>query len=51
MTYKELQAHVNGGFNFRITPDELALILDQMDRHEESVDPEWWKLRLWVIRN
>ncbi|KKK92826.1 hypothetical protein LCGC14_2699070 [marine sediment metagenome] len=40
-----------GGFRYAITPDELAWILDQMDRHEDAVDPGWWELRLWLIRN
>ncbi len=51
MTYKELKAHTIGGFHFRITPIELALILHQMDRHEDTVNADWWELRLWLIRN
>ena len=51
MTYKELQAHVKGGVHHYMTPDELYWVLDNMDRHEESVDAGWWKLRLWAMRN
>ncbi len=51
MTYEELQAHVKGGAYHLVTPDELRWILDQMDRHEDTVNADWWELRLWVIRN
>ena len=51
MTYKELRAHTIGGFHFQMTPEELALILYKMDRHEDTVDADCWELILWEIRN
>ncbi len=49
MTYKELQAHVKGGTYHYMTPDELHWVMDNMDKHEDSVDPIWWQLRVELM--